>query len=72
MIDLSSEKLTGWDNRRGNFTETVFDKYKFAELILSECKALIDDPELIDKINNHFELTGNKDENTQASVPLGW
>lgn len=72
MIDLSTEKLTGWDYHRGNVTETVFDKYKFAELIINECIDVIDNKSLAEKIINHFNNNGESNESTQASIPLGW
>lgn len=37
LIDSASEKLSGWDGRRGNFTETVLNRQKLIELVVAEC-----------------------------------
>lgn len=37
LIDQSTETLSGWDERRGNFKETYCDKHKLSNLIILEC-----------------------------------
>lgn len=37
LIKQSSEEMHGWDERRGNYSITHFDKDKFAELLIKEC-----------------------------------
>ena len=41
MIEDSTETLKGWDDRRGNYTESYFNKDKFAELIIQKCISIV-------------------------------
>lgn len=37
LVDQSTETLSGWDERRGNYREPLFHKDKFAELLIAQC-----------------------------------
>lgn len=43
LADQCVEKHTTYFDRRGNVTETSFNRYKFAELIIQECAKFLDE-----------------------------
>lgn len=43
LIEQCTERLTGWDERRGNYTETFVDKHKLIEMVVRECAKVVDE-----------------------------
>lgn len=41
LIEQCTERLTGWDERRGNYTETFVDKHKLIETVVRECATVV-------------------------------
>lgn len=41
LIEECTETLRGYDYRRGNYSESYFDKKKFAELLIRDCIDII-------------------------------
>lgn len=61
LINQSTETLTGWDERKGNFKETYCDKYKLSNLIVLSCAEFIEQDqgsgkELADRLKEYFEV----------------
>lgn len=58
LINECTETLRGYDYRRGNYTETYFDKEKFAELMIKECITVLKEQQTdfytIDNLKRYF------------------
>lgn len=64
LIKRSTQELSGYDYRFGNTITTVFDKDKFAKLLIEECAEIADrnqaenlDWDIGAIIREHFERT---------------
>ena len=65
LIDKCLTDHRHYVDGRGNITETVFDRHKFAELLVRECMVVVEEsegcfqyfPHVLDNIEKHFGLT---------------
>ena len=61
LINQATEKLSGWDYSRGNYTETYCDKHKLVKLVVSKCAEFIEQDQgsgelLADRLKDYFGL----------------
>lgn len=65
LIDGSSETLSGWDDKLGNYTQKYLNRYLLVENVVRECARLCSESDHQDgelharNLLNHFKISDN-------------